>query len=67
MKFKIAKPKFGIRLSSREKKYIKDNAGKMVYAQIAINLNRMYPEDNGGTPRTTGGVRSFAYRLRKGK
>ena len=47
--------------TEREKKYIVANGEIMIRAQIATDLNEMYPEDNNGK-RTKYGVRAFLYK-----
>ena len=45
--------------SEREQKYIRENAGVMSWAEIAENLNRLFPEDNNQN-RTRQGVYQWA-------
>ena len=51
----------GMPYTEREKKYIVANGEIMIRAQIATDLNEMYPEDNNGK-RTKYGVRAFLYK-----
>lgn len=53
----------GLPFSDREKAFIRENAYRLSWGDIANRLGKMFPEDNGGS-RQKSSVRSFVIRER---
>ncbi len=53
----------GVPFSEQEKAFIRENAYKMSWGHIAVELGRQFPKDNGGSRKKTS-VRSFVIRER---